>query len=160
MSASRTTLLLHLLDTAYQKQAWHGPNLRGSVRGLTPAEAEWRPAPGRRSIADIVVHAAYWKYAVRRRLTGLKRGSFALPGSNWFALPAPLTAEEWRNYVALLAEEHQALRATVAEFSDRDLDRSAGGRFTRAALIAGIAAHDLYHTGQIQLLKRLGRQAP
>jgi hypothetical protein len=159
MSApNRVALLLHLLDTAYQKQAWHGPNLRGAVRGLSAHEAGYRPAPGRHTIADIVVHAAYWKYAVRRRLTSMKRGSFPMQGSNWFTLPAPVAPEAWRHYVALLESEHRALRDVVARQSERDLDNSAGGRFTRAALIAGIAAHDLYHAGQIQLLKRLARQ--
>src|SRR5436309_5751897 len=83
-------LLLHLLDEAYGKKAWHGPNLRGALRRLAAAEASWRPQAKRRSIADIVVHAAYWKYAVRRRLRGDKRGSFPLKGSNWFGLPNPL----------------------------------------------------------------------
>jgi hypothetical protein len=41
---------------------------------------------------------------------------------------------------------------------DGDLGlRSAGGRETIGRLVRGIAAHDLYHAGQIQLLKRLQR---
>src|SRR5262245_66231960 len=60
-------LLLHLVDEAYGKKAWHGPNLRGAIRRISAAVASWRPQLNRRSIADIVVHAAYWKYAVRRR---------------------------------------------------------------------------------------------
>ncbi|HMF10720.1 MAG TPA: hypothetical protein VKE94_00390, partial [Gemmataceae bacterium] len=61
-------MLLFLLDQAFDKKAWHGPNLRGAIRRVSVAQAGWRPGPSRRSIADIVVHAAYWKYAVRRRL--------------------------------------------------------------------------------------------
>jgi uncharacterized damage-inducible protein DinB len=155
-SASEIALLLHLLDQAYDKKAWHGPNLRGAIRGLSAAEADRRPHPKRRSIADIVVHAAYWKYAVRRRLRGDKRGSFPLKGSNWFVLPAPLEKEDWRKYVALLEMQHRALRESVAEFPAEQLTRpSRGSRFTALELIAGIASHDLYHAGQIQLLKRL-----
>jgi hypothetical protein len=152
-------LLLRLLDEAYEKKAWHGPNLRGSIRGLTAPQAGWRPRPDRHSIADIVVHAAYWKYAVRRRLCGDKRGSFPLKGSNWFALPAPLEETAWRRYVALLEAEHRALRAAVAELPAGALhQKPAGSKVSQLPLITGIAAHDLYHTGQIQLLKRL--QAP
>ena len=77
-------ILLALVDEAFDRQAWHGPTLRGSLRGVTPAQAQWRPAPGRHNIRELTVHAAYWKYAVRRRLNGEKRGSFALKGSNWF----------------------------------------------------------------------------
>jgi hypothetical protein len=149
-------LLLDLLDQAYNKKAWHGPCLRGALRGLAAGEAGWRPRPGRHSIADNAVHAAYWKYAVRRRLRGEKRGSFALKGSNWIRLPEPLSDSQWRDYVALLEAEHRALRQTVAEFPPARLHRSSpGSQFTSAALIMGIASHDLYHTGQIQLLKRL-----
>ena len=56
--------LLGLLDEAYKRAAWHGPNLRGSIRGLTAREAAWRPSAERNSIWEIVVHAAYWKYVV------------------------------------------------------------------------------------------------
>src|SRR5438477_10847549 len=149
-------LLLHLLDEAYGKKAWHGPNLRGAIRRLAAAEASWRPQARRRSIADIVVHAAYWKYAVRRRLRGDKRGSFALKGSNWFSLPNPLTEEAWQQYNRLLEDEHRLLRAAVAELTDAELYRpAAGSKTTPAILIYGIASHDVYHAGQIQLLKRL-----
>jgi hypothetical protein len=149
-------LLLHLLDQAYDHKAWHGPNLRGAIRRLTAAQAGWRPQPGRHSIAEIVVHAAYWKYAVRRRLCGDKRGSFPLKGSNWFALPEPLSESDWRAYVRMLDDEHRTLRAAVEGLSPaRLLATSVGSQFSHAALIQGAAAHDIYHAGQIQLLKRL-----
>jgi hypothetical protein len=148
-------LLLHILDHAYEKKAWHGPNLKGALRGLAVEQAAWRPRPDRHCIADIVTHAAYWKYAVRRRLRGDKRGSFSLPGSNWFPLPEPLSAETWRQYVALLDAEHRLLRTTVAELPPAQLhDTPAGSKVSNATLIHGIAAHDVYHAGQIQLLKR------
>src|SRR5207248_271102 len=121
----------------------------------------WRPGPGRRSIADIVVHAAYWKYAVRRRLRGDKRGSFTLKGSNWFVLPSPLTEADWKGFLKLLDAEHQALRATVAELRPGQLDKvPARSKYTTAAIVYGVASHDVYHAGQIQLLKRLQAGAP
>jgi hypothetical protein len=149
-------LLLRILDQAYDKKAWHGPNLRGAVRRLTADEAAWRPHSRRHCIAEITVHAAYWKYAVRRRLRGEKRGSFALSGSNWFSLAEPLTGEAWKGYVALLDAEHRALRAAVAGLPPSRLHEArSGSKFTDAALIYGAACHDVYHAGQIQLLKRL-----
>ncbi|HYT90825.1 MAG TPA: DinB family protein [Gemmataceae bacterium] len=149
-------LLLHLLDTSFEKKAWHGPNLRGSIRGVTPEQAAWRPAPERHNIWEIVVHAAYWKYAVRRRLLGEKRGSFPLKGSNWFVRPTELTEEAWRADVALLEATHRTLRAAIATFAPEDLYKTpAGSKVSNLALITGIAAHDVYHAGQIQLLKRL-----
>ncbi len=153
-------ILLQALDEGYERKAWHGPNLKGSIRGLSAAMAAWRPRPDRHSIADNVVHAAYWKYAVRRRLTGEKRGSFALKGSNWFALPSPLTESSWKQYIALLDAEHRTLRDVVSSFpSDRLRLIAAGGKASYVYVILGIAMHDVYHAGQIQLLKRLQIEA-
>jgi hypothetical protein len=154
-------LLLQLIDESYGRKAWHGPNLKGSIRGLTSREAAWRPRADRHSIADIVVHAAYWKYAVRRRLRGDKRGSFALPGSNWFALPAPLADSTWREYQRLLDAEHLAMRETIASFPPEKLHLlPQGGKVSFVTQIYGIALHDVYHAGQIQLLKRLQLEKP
>jgi hypothetical protein len=148
--------LLRFLDEAYSRAAWHGPNLRGSLRGLTAREAAWRPGPGRHNIWEIVVHAAYWKYAVRRRLIGEKRGSFSLSGSNWFARPVDRNEKAWRDDLDLLEKEQRRLKETVSSLGQENLDRPARGSKSAARrLIAGIAFHDVYHAGQIQLIKKL-----
>ncbi len=149
-------VLLHLIDEAYDRQAWHGPNLRGSIRGTTAQEAAWRPGPRRHSAWEVVVHAAYWKYIVWRRLTGAKRGSFPVQGSNWFPRPDAVAGRSWREDIALLEDEHRRLRSAIAGLRDSDLmKKPPGSTATRLRLVAGIAAHDIYHAGQIQLLKRL-----
>lgn len=159
--ADTIDLLLGLLDEAFERKAWHGPNLRGTLRGLSAAEAAWRPGSARHNVWEIAVHCAYWKYAVRRRLTGDKRGSFALAGSNWFRRPAPglrgATLERaWRDDVTLLVSEHRQLREVVAALHPAELPRrTKGSRQTNLTVVRGIANHDLYHAGQIQLLKRL-----
>ena len=151
-----TDLLLAMIDEAYDHRSWHGTNLRGAIRGVTPAVAAWRPGTNRHNIWELVVHAAYWKYAVRRRLTGERRQSFPLEGSNFWPRPTAGTAAEWRGDRQLLAEQHRRLRAAVAASPHARLSRRApGSPFTYAALVRGAAAHDLYHAGQIQLLKRL-----
>jgi hypothetical protein len=89
--------LLAFLDQAYDRRAWHGPNLRGSLRRVSAEHAAWRSCPARHNIWEI-----------------------------------------------------------AAALSERELSRAAeGGSFTNRALVSGAAAHDLYHAGQIQLLKRL-----
>jgi hypothetical protein len=153
--------LLAIVDYAYDKQSWHGTNLRGSIRGLTPAVAARRPAKKRHNIWEIVVHAAYWKYAVLRRLTGQKRGSFPLKGSNWFVRPDAGSRDAQRalrSDVALLDRVHAELREAIAALRERELHVTPrGSKVSNFAIIAGIAAHDLYHAGQIQLLKKLVR---
>jgi uncharacterized damage-inducible protein DinB len=148
--------LLAIVDAAYNRHSWHGTNLRGSIRGLTPNVAAWRPAPNRHNIWEIVVHAAYWKYIGLRRLTGGKRGSFPLDGSNFFERKTGLTEAQWRADVKLLDAQHRALREAIAGLSPRDLKTTPpGSKVSNLALLSGVAAHDLYHAGQIQLLKRL-----
>lgn len=160
MSHEERDLLLDVIDRAYDVKSWHGTNLRGSIRGVGAEEAAWRPAPGRHNIHELVVHAAYWKYVVRRRLLGEKRGSFPLKGSNWYARPEGEPDDRaWKDDVALLAETHRALRAAIESFSPRHLKRKAGREFDNLRLITGVAAHDVYHAGQIQLIKRLYRSA-
>ena len=150
------TLLLRVIADAYEGKSWHGPNLRGAVRGLPLKQALWRPARGRHNIAEITVHAAYWKYAVRRRLRGEKRGAFPLKGSNWFKLPADLTEADWKGFVRMLDEEHRSLLEAVREFPPTALHKvTPGGSVDTEKIIYGIAAHDVYHTGQIRLLKAM-----
>jgi uncharacterized damage-inducible protein DinB len=149
-------LLLSQLDQAYNRHSWHGTNLRGSIRGLTPDQAAWRPAPGRHNIHEEVVHCAYWKYTATRRLTGEKRGSFPLEGSNWFPRTGA-DAAQWKADIQLLDACHRRLRDTVERLSPRDLARPLGTT-TAQSLVSGIIAHDLYHAGQIQLLKRLASE--
>ena len=154
-AAAEIKLLLALLDEAYDRPAWHGPNLRGALRGLSAEQAAWRPGPGRNSIWQIALHCAYWKYAVFRRLSGKgRRGSFPRKPSNWPALPAHLELESWRADLALLDEQHRRLQEDVAAISAERLGRRLG-KSTAARLIYGIAAHDLYHAGQVRLLIQL-----
>ena len=151
-------LLLHLVDEGFDHQSWHGATLLGSLRGVTAKEAVRRPSPRRHNIWELAVHSAYWKYAVRRRLTGERRGSFAYTGSNWFVRPSAGTNRKraWKADVRLLVDEHRRLREAIGRLTPRDLKRRiVGKRYAAAYLIRGIAAHDLYHAGQIQLLKRL-----
>ena len=157
----RISLLLDALDQAYDRPSWHGTNLRGSLRGLTPGQAAWRAAPERPSIQELVLHAAYWKHAVLRQLVGLPRGSFPLPGANHFPRPDQPSAEAWKGDRALLDRVHRDLRAAVAGLDPRRLQApSAKARWRLQDLILGVAAHDLHHGGQIQLIKRIGAAPP
>jgi uncharacterized damage-inducible protein DinB len=151
-------ILLHVFDEAFDHRSWHGTNLHGSIRGMSAAEACWRAKKERKNINEHVLHCAYWKYTVRRRMLGEKRGSFPLAGSNWFARPRDGKIDEvqWKSDVQLLVDTHRSLRQAIAALEPARLeDQAAGGVTTILQLISGITAHDLYHAGQIQLIKRL-----
>jgi hypothetical protein len=121
------------------------------LKGVSAEQAAWRPGPGRHNIWEEALHAAYWKYAVRRRIEGGKRGGFVLKGSNFFVRPEKTKLNEaaWKANRDLLEVEHQALRAAVSDVLK--------GTSTASLLKAlyGLAFHDIYHAGQIRLLRRL-----
>jgi hypothetical protein len=144
-------LVLALLEEAYEKKTWHGPNLKQSIKGVTAKQAAWRPGAGRHNIWEVTLHAAYWKYAVRRRIEGGKHGSFALKGSNFFARPekGKLTESAWSADKKLLESEHRALRDAITKL----LRRPRAAKFMNQ--FYGVAFHDIYHAGQIRLLRRL-----
>ncbi len=153
-------LLLAFVDQGFDHASWHGPNLCSAIRGVTAKQAAIRPAPGRRNIWEQVIHAAYWKYVVRRRLLKEKRGSFPLKGSNWFERPVKGASNDrdWQADIALLIETHRTLREAVASMSASRLHSPLSAkdkRITPARLITGIAMHDVYHAGQIGLIKRI-----
>ena len=139
--------LLEFLDEAFDKKSWHGPNLRGALRGVTAAQAAFRAFPGKHNIWELALHCAYWKYVARRRLTGEKRGSFVLKGSNFFERPLRDGAREaaWQADLEILSLQHLHLRQVVAALKRESSEQR--------HLIRGVAAHDLYHAGQIRLLR-------
>ena len=158
MAQERIAVILAALDQAFDHKSWHGTNLRGALRRVNAEMAAWRPAPGRHNIWELTLHAAYWKYTVRKRLLGEGRGSFALKGANFWECPAAGASGEtdWKKDVALLLETHRTMREAIAALSDEDLPVvHPGHKVSTLDLLTGIAAHDLYHAGQIQLIKWL-----
>ncbi len=155
----RIGLLLQVLDEAFAAKGWQGATLSGAVRGLTHRQALWRPRPGRHNVWELVLHTAYWKHVVRQRVGGGTSTPFPRGPHNFPRIPARADAAAWRADVALLKREHQLLIATVRDLPPSRLGARVGkSRWVVAEQIFGIAAHDLYHTGQMQLLKALARR--
>lgn len=150
-------LILALLDEAYARKTWHGANLKQSLEGVTAKAAAKRPRTGGHNIWEETLHAAYWKYAVRRKLEGGKRGSFALKGSNFFERPekGQLTETAWKEDKNLLEQEHRALKAAA----EKTLKSQPSEKTIR--MLYGVAFHDVYHAGQIRLMRSwMGMKSP
>jgi len=143
--------ILNLFDEAFAKKAWHGPNLWQSLKGVTAEQAAWRPGSGRHNIWEVTLHAAYWKYVVRRKLEGSKRGGFVLTGSNFFPRPqaGKRTEAAWKADQEILASEHAALRKAIRKALAKQVTPKL------AHTLWGVSFHDVYHAGQIRLLRRL-----
>ncbi|HEY3219942.1 MAG TPA: DinB family protein [Gemmatimonadales bacterium] len=149
-------LLLEFFDQAFTAPSWHGTPLQGTLRGVSAPDAQWRPGRGRHCIWDLVLHTAYWKCMVRRRLLRDPAIAFPRDGANWPALPQAKDDAAWRRDRALLNEQHRLLRRAIAALKPTALNRRGWhSRWKIKAEIYGIASHDLYHAGQIQMLKRL-----
>ncbi len=157
MAQTELESLLAGIAEGYDARAWYGPTLKNAITRVGVEEACWRPAPEQANIWELVVHSAYWKYVIRRKLTGVKRGSFPLKGSDWYARPelgleGAALAQAWKQEVALLAEEHRLLMEAAAALSAERLDAEELAFFLR-----GVAMHDVYHAGQIQQIRRMFR---
>src|SRR5688572_10583095 len=146
MASPSIVLLLALLDEAFDKPAWHGPNLMGSIRRLDHETASTIVIEGRKTIWEQVLHAAYWKQRVLNQLVGTER--FPRSPANWPRLPQPWTGEAWRADVALLVEIHGRLRRAVEGLGEDELTPRV------MKYVRGAAMHDIYHAGQINWLKR------
>jgi len=144
-------LLLKLLEEAYSRKTWHGPNLRQALRGINAKQAAWRPTAANHNIWELVLHAAYWKYIARRRFEGLNRGSFPVKGRNFYPRPEAGKSGEkhWRMDLALLEAEHTALLKAVRECLQSPKAKKL------LPTVYGVAYHDVYHAGQIRLLRSL-----
>ena len=160
MDNPRVTLLLDLIDQGYDHDSWHGPNLLGSIRRVGEVEAAWRPGPTLHNVWEIVVHAAYWKYVVWRRLTGAVKGGFPRKGSDFIERPGGKNPESWKEDAALLGRIHADMRAAIAVLSDADLAFTPeGSQVSNGKLASGVAHHDVYHAGQIQTIRQAYKAA-
>jgi len=136
-------LLIEYLDCAFNKRSWHGPNLRSAVRGVDARIALVRIGR-RKTIWEQVLHAAYWKQRVANKLGAQERLPWV--GQDWPRVSGSSSAD-WKRDVGALEAVHQRLRQAVL----RAVRIDAQVRW----MIQGAAAHDLYHAGQIRLLRRL-----
>ena len=161
MTDKRLDEALRHLDPPPGTKLWHGgASPLGSLRGVSPGVAEWAPYPDRHSIWELALHIAYWNYAVTRRLTDGPSGAFPRKPSNWPSLPVERDDASWKADRRLVKEAHDELVAAIRGFDPSRLDDHANSEETTYAdLVTGIVLHDTYHTGQIQLLKRLAKSA-
>ncbi|MER3554950.1 MAG: hypothetical protein C4331_11565 [Meiothermus sp.] len=155
MADSQIALLLTLIDQAYEQRTWHGPNLRNALRGVDVETALWRPSLERHNIWELALHCAYWKYISTKALRGDgSKDNFIRKPSNFPAIPEKPTLKAWKEDLGLLEKCHLELRQAVAALKPEDLNKKSG-RWTLAEHAFGAANHDIYHAGQIRLLRRM-----
>ena len=140
------------LERAFNGEAWHGPAVKEVLAGVTAQKAAARPVAGAHTIWEITAHIAVWEDVARRRLLG--------------ETVAPTDEEDWpsagtggeRAWAALLKrleDGNRALRDVILAYDESQLDRPPKNNRTAAYLLMhGVIQHDLYHAGQIAVLKK------
>jgi len=151
-SASEAVRIADQLRRAFEGNAWHGPALLELVSDVDAATAAAKPLPKVHSIWELVLHVAAWDGACHRRLSGKKT---QLTGNqNFPRVPEP-TEAAWRHAIAAAKRTHNALVEAVSTLPAMRLrDRVPGKRYDFYHMLHGLVQHELYHAGQIAILKK------
>ncbi len=158
MKDPRLNLYLQFFDPPKGTHPWFGgPRAVGIIRGVSAEQAHWKPGPKRHSIWELALHIAYWKYAIRRNITGGKKGQFLRKPANWPKQPETPDEKKWKEDRAMIKKEQQLFIEAVRGLNSERLDEKLPGdsKHTFAEVIMGLIEHDVYHTGQIAIIKRL-----
>jgi uncharacterized damage-inducible protein DinB len=151
---SEGALIADQLRRAFDGNAWHGPALLELLKDVDAATAAAKPLPDVHSIWELVLHTAAWDNAGLRRLKG---ETAKLKGKDNFPdVPAEPTEDAWREAVAATTRTHEKLVETIAGLPGKRLrDQVPGKPYDFYHLFHGIAQHELYHAGQIAILKKV-----
>ena len=154
MSSPRTepARIADQLRRAFDGDAWHGPALLELLQDMDAATAAAKPLPNVHSIWELVMHIAAWDEAATRRLAGEKTQPTGV--ANFPIVPKP-TEAAWRKAVAHLKRTHDVLVRKVAALPDPRLrERVPGKKYNFYFMLHGVVQHELYHAGQIAILKK------
>jgi uncharacterized damage-inducible protein DinB len=149
---SEAARIAEQLRRAFDGSAWHGPALLELLEDVDATTAAAKPLPKVHSIWELVLHIAVWDGAASRRLGGEKCQP---TGRANFPPVSKATEAAWPKAVTEAKRTHDALVKTVAALPDSRLrDRVPGKRYDFYHMLHGIAQHELYHAGQIAILKK------
>jgi uncharacterized damage-inducible protein DinB len=142
------------LKRAFEGKAWHGPSVSEVLAGVTAERAAAHPIPGAHSIWEIALHIATWERVGRRRLEEASPIEVS-DEEDWPAV-GDTTDAAWANTLEELRRNHEALRASIRQLDEARLDEIVPGtEYSFYFLLHGVIQHDLYHAGQIALLKKV-----
>ena len=147
--------ILDQLKRAYEGGAWHGPAVKEVLEGVTAAQAHARPLANGHTIYELVRHIAVWEDVGRRRLQGDPANIPISSPADW--PPADDTGEAaWEQAKAALDRGHQQLVKAISEVDEARLDEPIlEGKSTVYVTLHGVIQHNLYHAGQIAILKKM-----
>jgi uncharacterized damage-inducible protein DinB len=144
------------LRRAFYGEAWHGDSLFEILEGVTAAQAAARPVAHAHTIWELVLHIAAWDGTVLRRLGG---AAVELSDAENFPPVTDASEAAWRKALAHVRRVHEELVSAVAVLPDSRLGEMVPGKkgahYTFYYMLHGVVQHELYHAGQIALLKKM-----
>lgn len=141
------------LKRAYHGEAWHGPSLRELLDGVTAEQAVARPIPNTHSIWELVNHIVAWEQIARRRLEG--EAMIEVPDDVNFPPVTDASEAAWQAALQSLEASNRSLRESIKRIDDAKLEENVPETgYSNYFLLHGVIQHDLYHAGQIALLKK------
>jgi uncharacterized damage-inducible protein DinB len=152
---SESARIADQLRRAFDGEAWHGEALFEILEGVTAAQAAARPIQNAHSIWELVLHIAAWDGAVLRRLGGAE---VELSDAENFPVVTDTSDAAWRAALALARHAHHDLIAAVSLLPESRLEEMVPGKEAHHNfyyMLHGVVQHELYHAGQIALLKKL-----
>lgn len=154
---SPPAFLADQLRRAFEGEAWHGPALLDLLQDVDAPTAAAKPLPHVHSIWELVLHIAAWDDAAIRRLDGQKWQPTGT--ANFPLVPMPSEAA-WRKAIADATRTHKRLVKKVAALRETKLgERVHGKRYDFCHMLHGVVQHELYHAGQIAILKKARENA-
>ena len=149
---SESSRLADQLHRAFYGPAWHGPALLQLLKGVDAQTAAARPLPSAHNIWELVLHIEAWDGAALSRIGGKKA---QLKGKRNFPPVPEVTEKAWREAVAQAKRLHDELVKIVASLPASRLRAIVPGkRYDFYHMLHGVAQHELYHAGQIAVLKK------
>jgi len=141
------------LKAAFEGDAWHGPSVLETLQGVTAERALTRPLAKAHSIWEIVLHISSWQKAVRMRVEG---NEVETPEDGNWPEVKDKSPQAWENALQNLKESYRKLLALIQKLPDSDLDKNPPGSDNSNYIqLHGVIQHDLYHAGQIAILKKV-----
>jgi uncharacterized damage-inducible protein DinB len=138
---------------AFEKDAWHGPALSELLADVDHERARKRPIAGGHNIWELVLHITTWEKVAARRLAGE-----AVQVSDEEDYPrVPLDGGEaaWKQALGELEAADRRLREAILAASEARLEQIVPGKdHTVYVMLHGVVQHNLYHAGQIAILKK------